>query len=221
MSVYETQGEKSSPHPMVWVAGFIILAALSGLVINYFAGGDHPQSKKVIQQVTIITPPPPPPEIEKEEPPPPEEEEVEVPEPEEALDDLPDMSEVESLGDNLALDADGTAGSDAFGLAAKKGGRSLLAGGGNPFGLYENMLTRQLYSILLQQVDLRAVEYDVVVRLWLSAKGSLERVELEDSTGSDKVDQAILFALQNIDENLQPPPLEMVQPIRLLIRSRS
>ena len=70
-------------------------------------------------------PPPPPPKIE-EPPPPPPPEEVKLPDPEPVADapDVPDMP------GPLGLDADGVAGSDAFGLVGRHGGNDLIGGDG-------------------------------------------------------------------------------------------
>ena len=47
-------------------------------------------------------------------------------------------------GDELGLDAEGGAGSDGFGLRAKKGGRGLI-GGGDRNRWYEGQVQRDLF----------------------------------------------------------------------------
>src|SRR5271168_299195 len=82
--------------------------------------------ERVIQTVQIIRPPPPPPP-DQPPPPPPEKTEQEIPKdtPQPTPDDQqapPDQP--------LGLAAEGTAGGDAFGLAARSGGSDLIGGTG-------------------------------------------------------------------------------------------
>src|SRR5262245_46208573 len=95
---------------------------------------DEPK-RQVAQVVKLIRPPPPPPEP---PPPPPPEEKIEEPLPQETPEDTPpdDAPPAEQLG----LDAAGVAGSDGFGLAARKGGRELGSGSGAIFGWYTGRL---------------------------------------------------------------------------------
>ena len=87
---------------------------------------DPEQKRQVAQQVQLIRPPPPPPE-QPPPPPPPPEEKIEEPLPQETPEDAPpdDAAPQEQLG----LDTEGVAGSDGFGLAARKGGRDLVGTG--------------------------------------------------------------------------------------------
>ena len=116
------------------IAGGLILIVLIGFIIHFISNiKDKPEKKeRKIQAISLTKPPPPPPPPPKvEKPPEPEpEEKIEQPEPE--PEDIPDVADEPPPGD-LGLDAEGTAGSDGFGLAARKGGRGLFGGGGNPF----------------------------------------------------------------------------------------
>ncbi len=145
----------------------IVIGALLTAVVIYFSvvlfmtTDDEPARKKVIQQVTILTPPPPPPPPPKiEQPPEPEEqEEVDIPEPEE---DIPDIPDAPPMGDDLGLDADGTAGSDAFGMIGRKGGRGLLDG--DPNLMYAARLQRQIEELLIDNEQIRVKAYSVVAQ---------------------------------------------------------
>jgi protein TonB len=173
-------------------------------------------AKKTIQQVTILTPPPPPPEA---PPPPPPEEKVEIEEPEPE----PEVADAEQppAGDQLGLDADGAAGGDAFGLLARKGGRDLLAGGGDDrFGWYSSVLKGDLIGRLSAIRDIRKDRYNVSVRLWLSPDGRVQRYRLVGTTGKADLDRDLRAALDSLDRVSERPPEGLPQPVRLRIVSR-
>ncbi len=201
----------------------IVIGALLTAVVIYFSvvlfmtTDDGPARKKVIQQVTILTPPPPPPPPPKiEQPPEPEEqEEVDIPEPEE---DIPDIPDAPPMGDDLGLDADGTAGSDAFGMIGRKGGRGLLDG--DPNLMYAARLQRQIEELLIDNEQIRVKAYSVVAQLWIAQDGSITRAKLSRSTGDEDIDQALVEMLTGMDLLSQAPPQGMPQPVKLRISSR-
>ena len=151
------------------------------------------QKKKVVQQVTVVKPPPPPPE------PPPEEEieeEVEEQIEEEIPDDpepLPDQPSDQPPGENLGLDAEGVAGGDSFGLAARKGGRGLLSGGG--YGAY---LKNQLNKAVLNDEELKYLDYVAIVSIRLGADGGFETVDVELEEGSDRARERLQYLFANM-----------------------
>jgi protein TonB len=194
----------------------------------YFAKGlfEKPaQTKRQVQQVTIIQPPPPPPPPEVK-PPEPEvkEEKIEEPEPEKEPEPAPEEAN-EPAGDQLGVDAEGGAGSDAFGLAARKGGRSLL--GGTPGsailwygGQIKKGLEDELHN-LLAETDARKASYSVTLDIWIGQDGQVNRAELTGASGKPEVDQAIRSALPKLKLALQkPPPENMPQPVRIRVTSR-
>src|SRR5262249_25453955 len=101
--------------------------------------------KQQIQEVHLIRPPPPPPDLPPPPPPPPDEK-VDVPDPQDKPDPTP--SNKPPPGEQLGLDAEGTAGGDEFGLAAHKGGRDLLASGGSAYAWYSGLLKDQIMDQL-------------------------------------------------------------------------
>ena len=175
-----------------------------------------PAPKTVIQQVTLMRPPPPPP-VEEQPPPPKVEEEVKLPDPEEQPTPADDAQP--PPGDQLGLDADGTAGSDAFGLAARRGGRDLI-GGGDAFRWYANVLKDDILRRLSDNRRVRANRYSVNVRLWIDRSGAVERVALASTTGDPELDGELERALDGIERFAQAPPADMPQPVRLRIVSR-
>jgi protein TonB len=185
--------------------------------IKQFIDQPAPQPKQVVQQVRLIRPPPPPPETEPPPPPPEVEEEVDVPDPQ-PTPDAP--SDEPPPGELLGLDADGVAGADGFGLAARRGGRSLLASGGDRFAWYAGMLKEDLLSFLADQRDLRSRAYAINVRLWLDGQGAVTRVALAGSTGDRALDRQLETLLASMDRVGEAPPADLPQPVQVRIVSR-
>jgi protein TonB len=194
----------------------LVLLGGSGWLISGWIGKAAPASKPVAQEIRIIRPPPPPPEVEEPPPPP---EEVDIPEPEEMPDPTP--SDDPPPGDLLGLDAEGTAGGDGFGLAARKGGRDLLASGGSAFTWYAGLLKDEILQQLGDAARARSGSYSVLIRVWVAPDGAIERVVLAQSSGDVERDRAIESALARINRIAQSPPAGMPQPINLRIVSRA
>src|SRR5262245_8253715 len=175
----------------------------------------EPETKRqTVQTVKLIRPPPPPPE---QPPPPPPEEKVEEPLPQETPEEAPpdDAAPAEQLG----LDAEGVAGSDGFGLAARKGGRELGLGGA-AFAWYTTMLKDSILDVLAEDERIRHGTYQVTVRVWLTSAGDVERIKLASTSGNRDLDSAIEQALEKMGRVREAPPLEMPQPVTLKIVSR-
>lgn len=199
------------------VGGAIVLLVVTGLVwsISGFLG-KKPQGpqRAVEQKITMIRPTPP--ETPPPPPPPPEEkieEPLEQPEPEQAPEET-------SPAEQLGLDADGTAGADGFGLAARKGGRDLLGTGTGAFVWYTTLLKDQVLETLSRDERIRKGTYQVSVKFWVANDGKVERYTLSGSSGNPDLDRAIEGALSRIASVREGPPLEMPQPITLRIVSR-
>jgi len=174
---------------------------------------DESPRKKVVQQITIITPPPPPP------PPPPEQvPEVQEPEEEEVAEEMdeamPDEEIGEDIGNDLGLDTEGSAGGDGFGLMARKGGRGLFGGG------YGALVVQEINSMLVNDDRLRGKEYMVLLKLWISQVGDIERYEIDRKKADAEVVAMLESAIKKMGAVSSGPPLELPQPIRLRIKSR-
>ena len=159
--------------PQLLVLSVLLLAVAVAVWLKDKFYQEDVQQKKRVQQITVVAPPPPPPP-----PPPPEIEEPEVQEeqleedvPEEpAPDDGPD----ESAGEDLGVDAEGEAGSDGFGLKAKKGGRGLLGGGG-----YGAVVRTEINQKIMQDETLSSLDYQALITLWIDADGSFLRYQVQ------------------------------------------
>ena len=196
--------------------GTVLIVVTVGVVAfaTQYLSQDAKPEKKVVQVQLFRPPPPPPPKV--EEPPPPVQEEVKLPEPEPVAEapDVPDMP------GPLGLDADGVAGSDAFGLMGRKGGRDLIGGDG-PYRSYANHVKDALLDYLSSKDDVRASTYSIVVQVWIGEDGRLGRYEIVGSSGNAKLDEALQLALQDLGKFDQAPPEGMPQPVRLRIKSRA
>ncbi len=176
------------------------------------------------QQITLIRPPPPPPPPKQEEPPPEPEQKVETPEPE--IEPQPDApqdqpSDDAPAGDDLGLDADGGGAGDGFGLVGRKGGRSLIGGGGGDarFGWYTRRLDQDLTEFFNGYKELRKLKrYSVDLNLWIDASGRVERYQVENVSG-DSTREMIRMVLTGL-ERVSPPPEGTPQPVRLRLSSR-
>lgn len=202
------------------IAGGILLLVVIGLIANFIANiKDKPEKKeRKIQAISVMKPPPPPPPPPKVDKPPEPEPEIEKqvePEPEE----IPDVADEAPPGD-LGLDAEGTAGSDGFGLAARKGGKGLFGGGGNPFSWYGKKASTDIQDILSESEDLRRKGYTAIIKLWVEADGSIKRFELARGSNDAQIDDLLTKLLAKYRKIDEPPPPGMEQPIKLKITSR-
>jgi len=193
-----------------YLLGAVLLLLLAGGVygiINIVSSKAPPRMKQIVQQISLLPPPPPP----VDQPPQPEiKEEVNIPPPQPvAQDNAPP-------GD-LGMDADGN-GSDNFQLRARKGGRSLLDS--NPFSSFANRIQESIYKTLSADKRVRSANYVVTVKLWLGQDGRIERFELANSTGDQKLDQSIKLALAKVGPLGDEIPPDLPQPVRLQITSR-
>jgi protein TonB len=190
----------------------VVVGLLIVLVRNLMekkADGPH---RQVAQTVKLIRPPPPPPEP---PPPPPEKVEEQIPK------DTPEPTpQQDAPAEALGIDADAAAGGDGFGLAARKGGRDLLASNGGAFAWYTGMLHDTILERLSEDERVRKGSYAAVVRVWVASDGRVERVKLTQTTGDASRDAAIVDTLNKMNRVREAPPLEMPQPVTLRIVSR-
>jgi protein TonB len=204
--------------PLIAV-GLLVLVVLGGGIwlVRHFLASAPPPQKKVAQEIHIIRPPPealPPPP-----PPPPPDEKVDIPDPQQEPDPTP--SDEPPPAEQLGLDAEGTAGGDGFGLAARKGGRDLLASGGSAFTWYAGLIKNEILERLQDETRARSGSYSITVRVWVRQDGTIERFKLVQSSGDRDRDKAIESALSGIGRVSQSPPADMPQPVSLRIVSRA
>jgi periplasmic protein TonB len=199
------------------LGGVVIVALVVGgliwLIRDMQKEPDKPQ-RQVAQVVKVIRPPPdqPPP------PPPPPEEKIEEPLPQETPEETP--PDEAAPAEQLGLDAEGVAGADGFGLAARKGGRDLLGTGGAAFAWYTGSLKDRILEMLSEDERIRRGKYQVTVSVWVRDDGTIEQIKLRSTSGDRSLDQAIEESLRRMHRAQEAPPLEMPQPVTLRIVSK-
>ena len=218
-------------HRREWLLPLIFKVVVAGLVLaGAFAvysqiGTDDRVKRRLAQRITLINQPPP----RKIESKPPEQEikeEVQI----EKL-EVQAPQQANAPADNaLGVDAEGDAGGDSFGLAAKKGGRDIIMLGSNTadkpaaqrvdFTFYTGALEQQLQSEMTKRDKIRRGNYRVQLKLWIAGDGAIQRFQLLDSTGDQGVDQEIRLAMADLPRLRQPPPPDMPQPVRIRLSSR-
>ena len=209
----------SKRRPPRWVPVVVGGAAICLAIFAVYLWARHMMSAKpqkvrqVPQVVQLIRPPqdaPPPPP-----PPPPDKVEEPLPQDQPTPDQTPD-----SPSQQLGIDADASAGSDAFGLAARRGGADLVGTGTAIFGRYTALVKETIQDALADEDAVRHGNYVATVRVWIARDGTVERAELVQGSGKRDLDKAIEQALKRVRRVGEAPPLEMPQPILLKIVSK-
>jgi periplasmic protein TonB len=214
------------------VAVGIVLVLTTGtvLALKYLMQDDSHRRQRQIQMITLVEPPPPP-EI-KEPPPEPEikKEEIIEPEPETPPDPADDMSQDDTPpGEQLGLDADGSAGSDDFGLKANRGGRGLIGGAAGDAALmrhyawYTRIIQEELRKRMNRHMEqnggIPEGELKALIQITLDDFGRIVAFHLAGASGDPKMDAALVSTLQTAAIS-EPPPSGMPRVIRLKISSK-
>ena len=197
------------------ILGGVLLLVMVGMfyLIKSFIDSAEKPSKSKVQIISLVKPPEPkPPEVKPPEPEKQEiKEEVQLDQPQ-PVDSPPPSGLTSSLGP----------GDDAgFGLAAGDGkGTGRIGGGGNPFSWYASLLQQILQSQLEESEKAKNAAYKVLVKVWVSTSGKVERYEVMNSSGNTEVDATLRAILSNLRELKEAPPPDMPQPLKLRIVSR-
>ncbi len=198
------------------VFGCLLIVSFVWFVHTMMAGKTAKPARQV-QVVQIIRPPPPPPP-DQPPPPPPEKTEQALPkdEPEPAPDNTPAPAD-----QPLGVDAEGAAGGDAFGLAARRGGSDLLGGTGSaPFAWYQNRITDAIREHLSSIACAKSAKGSLSFHLLMEADGRFKQVQLATTTGNQKVDQCIETALSSMPKMTDPLPPGMPEQVNIKIVAR-
>lgn len=208
------------------VGGVFLIVFTAGLVYgvkSLMDSADKPNKPRV-QQISLVKPPPP-----RDLPKPPEPEKIEQPKEAVQIDQPPpDTPEADNNepppGENLAVEGEGGAGGDAFGLLGKKGVRDLTTlgrGGGDRDAWYGRVIARHFEEQLRRSKRLQGSSYQVVAQVWFGPAGGVQRVSLARGSGDAETDAAIrdeLLALPPLREAL---PEDLPQPVRIRVASRT
>ena len=211
------------------VIALVILGLLIWGAMKFFGSlsSQVPPPKKQPQQIKLVSPPPPPPPPpppEIEEPPEPEEPEPEEPEPEPEPEDSPEPDQADDLdaaSDDLVSDA--AVGNCTGPLCLKKGKPKCTVGCGKGKGAYTRFagsLKQAITRMLSDNESVRQTAYNVIVEVWITDDGRIERANLVQGTGDSKTDDALELALSGGKRLGLVPPEGMPQPVKLRVVSR-
>ena len=213
-------GKRRQRRYLVRLAGGVVAVALiAGFVwfVRTMMAAKSGRPERQIETVQIIRPPPPPPD----QPPPPPPEKTDEPLPKDKPEEPPPDNSPPPAGP-LGLDAQGSAGEDAFGLAARAGGGDLVGGNGTAvFAWYTNRVRDAIRDKLSADGRIGSKRFSFTVLVWIEADGRIKQVKAVSSTGDGALDKAIEADVSSLQKLSDSPPLEMPQPIRLQIVSRS
>jgi protein TonB len=174
--------------------------------------------ERQVQIVQIIRPPPPPP---PDEPPPPPPEKTEQPLPKDEPEPAPDNTPAPA-DQPLGLDAAGSAGGDAFGLAARSGGSDLVGGTGHaPFASYTNRIADAIRDKLDSLPCAKSARGSLSFHIKIDATGKFKQAELISTTGNSKVDQCIAGGVESTAPIGDTPPPGMPDQMTIRIVARN
>jgi protein TonB len=219
----DEQQEEEEPRGWLTTAarvgfGLLVFGAVGALIYSLA----HQQTNAPVHSVTTITrvllPPPPPP------PKPPEPKKVEeqpklAAKPIEKPLDKPQQKPVQAPP-RSPLTAEAGTGSNPYGLQVGNGSGNVIGGtgGGGSEGwqLYAGTIRSQVQGALRRDDKTRYGRWQVAVKIWLSATGTVTRAEIVNASGDAAVDNAIMRDLDGLGVG-QAPPQGMPQPVRLHI----
>jgi protein TonB len=194
------------------LVGILLLLGFIGFV-HTMMGAKTGKTTRQVQIVQIIRPPPPPPD----QPPPPPPEKVPDPLPKDVPEPTPDQPD-QAPDQPLGLDADGSAGGDAFGLAARRGGSDLIGGTGSaPFAWYTNRMRDAIKDRLTSAPCTKSAKGSVSTRVLLAADGRVKQIKLTTGTGNVQVDECVDKVLASITTLGDAPPPGMPEQVNLRI----
>lgn len=208
------------------VPGLITLVMVGAGVFIYRqmdSGPVAPKRQTVKIAVLPDTPPPPPPKEEKKPEPKPEDNKPQAQEQPKPVEAPPEPQQ-------LKMDGPAGDGPSAFAAGAVnneyRGGEIGSGSGGVADRLaamgYGNAARRELNEYLNREAALRsASNYRVAVNLWVRADGSIERMELQGSSGDVALDELLRSTLHRFPGFRVTPPAGLQQPMRLQMTNRA
>jgi protein TonB len=198
------------------VFGLLLIVGFVWFVRTMMANKTAKPGRQV-QVVQVIRPPPPPP---PDQPPPPPPEKTNVPLPKDEPEPAPD-NQPAPANQPLGLDAEGAAGGDAFGLAARRGGSDLVGGTGSaPFAWYTNRITDAIRERLSSVACAKSAKGSLSIHVLMQADGKIKQIQLATTTGNSGVDHCIDSALTSMPPMSDPLPPGMPEQVNLKIVSR-
>ena len=173
------------------------------------------KTTRAVQVVQVIRPPPPPP---PDQPPPPPPEKTQEVLPKDVPDPTPEQQPDQAPDQPLGVDADGSAGGDAFGLAARRGGSDLIGGTGTaPFAWYTNRMRDTIKDHLAAAPCTKSAKGSLSTRVLVGGDGRVKEIKLITSTGNARVDECVDKVLASITNIGDAPPVGMPEEVNLKV----
>ena len=174
------------------------------------------KTTRQVQIVQVIRPPPPPPE--EPPPPPPPPQKAPDPLPKDQPDPQPEQQPDQAPQQPLGVDAEGSAGGDAFGLAARRGGSDLIGGTGTaPFAWYTNRMRDAIKDKLSGAPCTKSAKGSLSTRIVVGTDGGIKQIKLTSSTGNAKIDECVDKVLASITTIGDAPPSGMPEQVNLRV----
>jgi periplasmic protein TonB len=214
----DDRGWRRLVKPVVALLALLGIAALLWHFAHETAGVQREAANDVTTIIALPPAPPPPP---KQKPPPEKVREV-IRAPVDKPTYSPRPTEVPKPNDNpprqMTMDAPAQAGTDGFNIGAGDGGGMLGSGGGGQFG---NTSYAQYMVYTLQRAiendkrvqDAGGLRFAGNINLWMEANGRITKVTLAKSTGDDKLDAAVIGAVETLGKVDEPPPPAATFPV--------
>ncbi|MFW8602241.1 TonB family protein [Desulfobacterota bacterium M19] len=207
----------------IMIAVVLIVAVGSIFLIKLLLAGSSAAPHRQIQKITLLKPPKPP-KI-KEKPPEPKQKKEKVIEQQKAA---PKPQKVKAdnkppPGKELGLDAKGSGSGDAFGLKARKGGRSLIGGGGTGYGWYTRRIAEELQQLvnrlLRGKAGFNGKDLKTEIRIKLDEAGRIADFTITGPSGNRELDDAVRQAVKKAQLS-DPPPYGMSRVLKFRIRPK-
>jgi periplasmic protein TonB len=192
--------------------GAIVLVAGFVWFVQTMMAKKNAKPGRLVQTIQVIRPPPPPPDQPPPPPPTPKDEPLPKDQPPPTPDE-PDQSANQPLG----IDAEGGAGGDAFGLAARHGGNDLVGSGTAPFAWYTNRVRDEIKERLASAACTRSAKGSVSTRVTLAADGRFKQITLTTTTGNAHIDDCVEKVLASISGAADAPPPGMPEQVNLKV----
>jgi len=235
-----SEKENTQRSTVSWGLIALVVVFLGGAAytITMVLSGDGPRKRDSVATVTLLKPPP----VQVKEKLPEPEPVKEMQKKEEMIDPTPgpqnesqnNENDNTPAGENLGVDADGKAGSDGFGLVGKKGGRSILSGGGgdgmgklsllSKFGWYTQIVETEIRKKVMKHLDenggIPRGKLQAVVQVSVNSVGSIVKYKIIGSSGNHKMDEAVKQSIDDIKIS-EPPPDGMPRTMNIRVTSQS
>lgn len=195
----------------------LLLLGLAGWGVMKLLDGKSGKARKapVVTLLPDKPPPPPPPPKEEKKPEPPKEDRKDL--------KMEPPKESPQPAQNEPLKMEGAAGDGESAFGSGTVGREYAGGaigGSGVQSLFAGRLQRHLQEQMGRNRKLKESDYRVSLRLWLRPDGSVDKVELAQSTGNEALDQLLREAVLQAGPMREAPPENMQQPVRIRVTAR-